>query len=91
MAAHNWSRIFAGAFHDFHLAWIAELRNVLNSGLLPPAYYALAEQVAGPAIPDVLTLKSANGHDESWSGEPIAGATAVAVEPPRVADRDRLE
>jgi hypothetical protein len=39
----------------------------------------------------VLTLKSANGHDESWSGGPIAGATAVAVAPPRVADRERLE
>lgn len=91
MPAHDWSRIFAGAFHDFHLAWIAELRNTLNSGLLPPEYYALAEQIAGPVVPDVLTLQTTNGHAEPWSGEPIAGATAVAVAPPRVEDRETLE
>jgi hypothetical protein len=30
------------------LAWIAELRSALNGGLLPPEYYAQAEQIAGP-------------------------------------------
>jgi Protein of unknown function (DUF4058) len=91
MPVHDWSRIFAGAFHDFHLAWIAELRKTLNSGLLPADYYAMAEQVAGPTVPDVLTLQTANGHAERWTGEPIAGATAVAVAPPRVKDRETLE
>jgi hypothetical protein len=61
MPVHDWSQVFDGAFHDFHLAWIAELRNRLNSGLLPPDYYALAEQVAGPAVPDFLTLQATNG------------------------------
>lgn len=91
MPVHDWSRIHAGAFHDFQLAWIAELRKTLNSGLLPPEYYAMAEQVAGPAVPDVLTLQAANGHAESWSGEPIAGATAVALAPPRGCDRETIE
>jgi len=91
MPIHDWSRVYDGAFHAFHLGWIAELQIALNQGLLPPDYYAMAEQVAGAAVPDVLTLQTVNGHAESWSGEPIAGATAVAVAPPRVADRETLE
>jgi hypothetical protein len=91
MPVHDWSRVFAGAFHDFHLAWIAELRNALNGGILPPDYYALAEQVAGPVVPDVLTLPTTNRDAEAWSGEPIAGATAVAIAPPRVRDRETIE
>ncbi len=91
MPIHDWSRVFAGAFHDFHLAWMAELRNALNGGILPENYYALAEQVAGPVIPDVLTLQTTNGNAEPWSGEAITGATAVAVAPPRVRDRETIE
>src|SRR6476661_622943 len=57
MPIHDWTRVTAGTFHDFHLAWLAELRTALNDGLLPPDYYAQAEQVAGPMGPDVLTLQ----------------------------------
>jgi Protein of unknown function (DUF4058) len=92
MTVHDWSRVYDGAFHAFHLGWIAQLQIALNQGLLPPDYYAMAEQVAGPAVADVLTLQTANnGHAEGWSGEPIAGATAVALAPPRVADRETLD
>jgi hypothetical protein len=30
MPVHDWTRVDAGIFHDFHNAWITELRNVLN-------------------------------------------------------------
>src|SRR5262249_4724511 len=61
-------------------------------GILPSNYYALAEQVAGPAVPDVLTLQATNGPgDCGRSAEPIAGATAVATAPPRVRLSDRVE
>jgi hypothetical protein len=50
--------VSAGIFHDFHQAWITEIRNRLNDGLLPQGYYALAEQVAGGPQPDVLTLEA---------------------------------
>jgi hypothetical protein len=64
----------------------------LNNGILPPDYYALAEQVARPTVPDVLTLQTTNGiHDPDWSGEPIGGAIAVATAPPRVRLSDRVE
>jgi hypothetical protein len=91
MPIHDWTRVFDGAFHDFHLVWIAELRNSLNEGLLPPDYYAMVEQVAPPFVPDVLTLKLGNGRDDGWPVEPIAGATAVALAPPRVRLSDSIE
>jgi hypothetical protein len=91
MPIHDWTRVFDGAFHDFHLAWIAELRNTLNSGILPPDYYAIAEQLSGPREIEVLTLQTTNGRDDGWSGEPIAGATAVATAPPRVRLSESIE
>jgi len=56
MPVHAWTRVTAGTFHDFHTAWITELRNALNGGVLPEGYYALGEQRAGDVSPDVLTL-----------------------------------
>ena len=57
MPIHDWTRVGAGIFHHFHLEWIGDLSRVLNRGLLPPDYYALAEQFAGGFGPDVLTLQ----------------------------------
>lgn len=87
MPIHDWTRVTAGTWHDFHLAWIAEIRNALNDGLLPADYYAQAEQIAGPLGPDVLTLQtpetSGNGHP-STATTSGPGGLAVAVAPPRV-------
>lgn len=58
MPVHDWTRVSAGISHDFHQAWITEIRNRLNDGLLPQGYYALAEQVAGGPQPDVLALEA---------------------------------
>ncbi len=91
MPIHDWSRVFDGAFHDFHHSWIAELRTALNSGILPPDYYAMAEQVTRPIVPDVLTLQTTNGADNGWPGGPVAGAIAVATAPPRVRLYESLE
>src|SRR5262245_23253788 len=57
MPMHDWTRVEAGIFHDFHHEWISMIRRTLNSGLLPPDYYALAEQQAAGFGPDVLTLQ----------------------------------
>src|SRR5436309_8007648 len=89
MPVHDWNRVTAGTFHDFHLAWIAELCRVLNGGLLPPGYYALAEQVAGEIIPDVLTLQQADpGSEPTQLKERYDGAgpaiLTVTEAPPRV-------
>ena len=51
-----------GIFHHFHLTWISAISKELNAGLLPPDYYALAEQIVSNLGPDVLTLRRpANG------------------------------
>jgi len=82
MPVHDWTRVTAGTFHDFHTGWIVHLRETLNGGLLPEGYYAMAEQRAGQAIPDVLTLKTAGAEKlSSGSGGPVALAEA----PPKVA------
>lgn len=57
MPIHDWSRVDAGIFHDFHQSWIIDVRNILNDGLLPDDFYALAEQVAQGPIPDIVTLQ----------------------------------
>jgi hypothetical protein len=83
MPVHDWTRVEAGIVHDFHLSWIARLKECLNSGLLPPDYYALAEQLAGGIGPDVLTLQSPA---EEGNGPPPErpGTVAVATAPPKV-------
>ena len=84
MPIHDWSRVFDGAFHDFRLAWIAELRGALNGGILPPEYDTKAEQVARPMVPDALTLQTTNGSDHEWTCEPISGTSTVTLAPPKV-------
>jgi hypothetical protein len=83
MPIHDWTRVGAGTFHDFHVAWIAEIRTALNDGLLPPDYYAQAEQIAGPLGPDVLTLQTNGFSTSTITDVPTGrGGLAVAAAPP---------
>jgi hypothetical protein len=50
MPVHDWTAVGDWAFHDFHLAWIVELQKVLNTGLLPPDFYARAESHVGESL-----------------------------------------
>jgi hypothetical protein len=85
MPVHDWTRVEAGIFHDFHTVWIAEIRNALNRGLLPPGYYALAEQHAGHYVTDVLTLLVPSPSPPPPLPEPDDGVgIAVAEAPPKV-------
>jgi hypothetical protein len=83
MPIHDWTRVDAGIFHDFHLSWIAEIKRSLNGGLLPSGYYALAEQVSGKIGPDVLTLQRPLHRSLPAEPDP-SGGIAVAEAPPRV-------
>jgi hypothetical protein len=80
MPVHDWTRVDAGLFHDFHQAWTAALRSALNAGILPPDHYALIEQKVPDKEPDLLTLKLARGADEPWKDY---GGPAVAMAPPK--------
>ena len=75
MPIHDWTRLEAGDFHDFHQCWVVAIRNALNGGLLPPEYMAMADQVTGRPIPDVVTLRGLEP-----KGDP--GGIAVATAPP---------
>lgn len=81
MPVHDWTRVYAGTFHDFHTSWITHIKEALNADLLPDEYYAWAEQYAGQARPNVLTLstRTADVPDAVPSG-----AVALAEAPPKV-------
>jgi hypothetical protein len=88
MPIHDWTRVDAGLFHDFHQDWTIELRRTLNAGLLPPGYVALTDQQTGGPIPDVLTLH--RGPKNSGKQE-TGGGLAVASVPPRARFVDEVE
>lgn len=80
MPIHDWTRVSSGTFHHFHLIWIASLSNSLNGGGLPAGYFALAEQVSGGPIPDVVTLRIKPRPGAQAEGN---GGVAVATAPPK--------
>jgi Protein of unknown function (DUF4058) len=80
MPIHDWTRVDAGLFHAFHQDWIGVLARALNSGILPPDYFALREQSIRSPIPDVLALRLPAGTDESVGA---SSGLAVATTPPR--------
>jgi hypothetical protein len=56
MPVHDWSKVDANLFHEFHQCWAMKLHDVLNE-LLPPGYSALVEQRTPTLEPDVLALE----------------------------------
>jgi hypothetical protein len=77
MPIHDWTRVKAGAFHNFHVLWTSTLTNRLNAGLLPAGYFAMAEQIIGGPEPDVVSLHTRP------RPRPDAGGVAVAPPPPK--------
>jgi Protein of unknown function (DUF4058) len=62
MPIHDWTRVDAGTFHCFHQRWISSLFDALNTGGLPPGYFAMAEQIIGGPVPDVVALRTSTPH-----------------------------
>jgi hypothetical protein len=75
MPIHDWTRVPAGIFHHFHHRWITAISDALNAGLLPPEYYALAEQTAAGLGPDVLALQARTPESDGGSGGPVGSLT----------------
>jgi len=88
MPVHDWTKVSAGIYHDFHNAWLAELRKSLNRGLLPPGYYALIDQVAGKTGPDVLSLQ---GPLPDLTPNAPADVATITAAPPQVRSVARME
>jgi hypothetical protein len=77
MPIHDWTRVRANRFHDFHQRWTVIICNALNEGRLPPGFFAMVEQKAGGPEPDVITLELTPppGSD--------SGGLTVALQPPK--------
>jgi hypothetical protein len=85
MPIHDWTRVEDGIFHDFHHAWIEEIKRALNGGLLPDDYYALAEQHAAGFGPDVFTLQeTGNGSQTAVAPPTSPGRPGLLMAPPKV-------
>jgi Protein of unknown function (DUF4058) len=74
MPMHDWTKVDAGIFHDFHQTWSGRIKERLNAGLLPPDFYALIEQTtlrgdSKRRVPDILALEYRDV-DKSPSGGP---------------------
>jgi hypothetical protein len=95
MPIHDWTRVTAEIFHDFHHEWISTIKRALNGGLLPPGYYAMAEQIAGGRGPDVLTLEVPGPRPPAPEGavrdETENQGVLIAARPPKVRFHARTE
>ncbi|MBY0513699.1 MAG: DUF4058 domain-containing protein [Gemmataceae bacterium] len=83
MPIHDWTRVDAGTYHDFHQVWTIAIRNALNRGILPPGYMALADLKVGGVEPDVAALKLRR--------PPEGAGLAVSEAPPRTRQVQRAE
>jgi len=87
MPVHDWTRVQAGIFHDFHHEWISTIKHALNGQFKGTDYYALAEQMAGGLAPDVLRLQGPLPRGKKTRESAAAragGAVALAVSPPQL-------
>ena len=86
MPVHDWARVDAGMFHDFHGEFIRAIKWALNHGLLPEGYYASMEQRAAGVQPDVIALQGTpDDEDAETESHPIPGGqTGILLEPPAV-------
>src|SRR5205809_518361 len=89
MPVHDWTRVSAGTFHDFHYSWVLEIKRALKRGILPEGYYVMAEQIGGDlGAPDVLTLQTTG--KEPVPENPLAGTATLATSPPVVHSRSTI-
>ena len=72
MPIHDWSRVSAGTFHAFHVAWLGHIQEALNTGVLPPDYYAMAEQIAAQGLTRDGARKARKAYiDPTGASEPF--------------------
>jgi hypothetical protein len=95
MPIHDWSRVRAGIFHDFHQEWIREIKRALNDRVLPPGYYALSEQHAAGFGADELTVQMSDGsraeNDTPHSTAHNGGGLLVAPPPIALTGETEME
>jgi hypothetical protein len=86
MPIHDWTRVDAGLFHEFHQSWSVRIKDALNAGRLPEGYYALVEQRLRGPEPDVIAVQTGKRVDRP----PTNGSTAV-IDRPRTKIVEQVE
>jgi len=83
MPMHDWTKVEAGIYHDFHLEWIMKIKAAINQRL-PKGYYALAEQRTGIFGPDVLTLQMGipGSENHPWKSSDNGNTTTLQATKP---------
>ena len=94
MPMHDWTRVTAGMYHDFHLDWISTIKKRLNGGILPPGYRAMAEQVMGSVEPDVVGLRKRGANDDgliaTLARQPVARMVGESLKRRYAAKANRI-
>ena len=83
MPIHDWTRVPAGGFHNFHQDWTIEIYRALNRGVLPPGYAAYTDLRVSGWEPDVIAVQS--------GGRTVPGGRTVVDSPPRARQVARIE
>lgn len=83
MPIHDWTRVSAGAFHNFHQDWTIEIYRALNRGVLPAGYEAFTDMRVLGYEPDVVGIRG--------NGATAPGGLAVADAPPQTRQVARVE
>ncbi len=87
MPIHDWTKVPAGIFHDFHQVWSVEIRNALNRSILPDGYSALVEQRVDGPEPDVIAVEAAAPQAGGNIGLLEAPRTRVVSQTPELTER----
>jgi len=88
MPIHDWTKVDAGTFHDFHQGWTIEIRNALDRGVLPSGYVAATHQQANGYEPDVSVHSRPLRSDRP---NHAGGGIAVIDSPPQIKRVSHLE
>src|SRR6266513_1075704 len=70
MAIHDWTKVSAGLFHDFHQSWAVRIKDALNAGILPRVVSAVLEKPA--AIGERLDPARERELEARWRASGVA-------------------
>ena len=88
MPIHDWTRVGAGTYHNFHQNWTIRICDALNAGLLPRPYFAMADSRVASFEPDVIAVRPNTGPK---NGVHKPGGIAVLERPPLARMHKRIE
>ncbi len=79
MPIHDWTRVTAGTWHDFHVAWTVELRNAVNGGILTDAFYSQVERVEPETTRRVVVVRRSTDNAIAAEIEILAPGDAAEI------------